>query len=215
MSLSACIGSGNGEDPFDPWTTEEIKALNSRAAAAVEPTEALSGTATMSGVIALDVESAITDGDTLVLGDMDVTADFDQSEITGSATNLAFYTHVYTHVGEIEVGEVTRRLTGQLDLDGTITDTNFLGDLDGNLSANYSVTAEGVEWDVNVAGAVDTEVVGEFLSGDAGLAVQAVVSGGVVFSGTQTAVGETFNIEEYLSPDELTESVTGGFYVTE
>ena len=203
ISLSACIGSGD-----DTWTAEKWGALESRAAAALTPTEDPSGIATMTGATAFTVESPILDGDTAVVGNMDVTADFDQSEITGAAKDLAFYT-----LEGDAIGELTTPLSGQLDLDGTITGTDFTGDLDGTLSGSYIF--DGVDVTVDLAGAVDTNVSGEFLSDDNGLLAKADVSGDVEFTGTGTVLGITSDLEDLFDSEDLTGSISGGFVVTE
>jgi hypothetical protein len=193
MSLSACLGSGSDDDYV---TKADVEALATKAAAAVEPAEEeLSGTATMTGVAILELgDTPLLAGDPVV-GNMEVTADFEEGKITGAATNLAFYT-VEGEGEEATIGQVDEYITGQLDLVGTISEDDFVGDLTGDLSYSESQTVEGVAVTVDLSGDVTTTVDGSFLSNDGDLVAAADIEGSVVLSGSVTALGKTTDIDE-------------------
>ncbi|KEJ90311.1 hypothetical protein [Sulfitobacter donghicola] len=184
-ALSACSSSlgGGGSDEFDA-----AQILISRSAAAdAAAVEDLPSEASLSGGIELNV----TGQEEAVLGSMNVEADFANSTVTGSASNLGLYEISGSFGANREClagascsAELVGELDGALDLSGSITGNTFDGTLAGDLSGS---NAEG-----SVESEVDLNVDGRFLSDSEGLIASADLDGSSTNTITPTGgIGET------------------------
>lgn len=171
--LSGCIGNSDSA-LFDEGLTLVSRAVDAEYADA----ETLSGTATMSGVM----QAYVGDAEEVILGEMNMVADFDNLEITGSATDLGLYevSGSFDSNNECEAGascsaERVQSLGGSLELTGDIDGNSFDGDLAGDITGDYN--DEGVSG--TFVGDVQMEVDGNFLEDDAGLMAAAELFGSV------------------------------------
>ncbi|MDO6458473.1 hypothetical protein Q4494_15400 [Celeribacter halophilus] len=158
LPLAACLGGGGDSDGDLPENFEEIADLYD-AAEAGELDEAseemMSGTATLAGAIAF--EDLGEGGELEAIGELSLTADFTNDEVTGTADNFALYV--------TDTDEVEATLSGSLGVDGDITGTTMTATLEGDLK-------EG-----GASNIVDMTMVGTFYEYDSGLAVAGDVTG--------------------------------------
>jgi len=158
LPLAACLGGGGDSDGDLPENFEEIADLYD-AAEAGELDEAseemMSGTATLAGAIAF--EDLGEGGELEAIGELSLTADFTNDEVTGTADNFALYV--------TDTDEVEATLSGSLGVDGDITGTTMTAALEGDLK-------EG-----GASNIVDMTMVGTFYEYDSGLAVAGDVTG--------------------------------------
>ena len=169
-SLAACI---EGTDQIDTISIEEFATLQSRAVAAqnkLHP-EDLMGTATMSGGIYLGESGEEQENETFVtVGNMNMVADFTNSEISGAATELKNY-NISGECSEIQDCDIELlvSLDGELVLDGVINGPNFTGMLNGELTASEEVTNGEETFTATSVADIEMDVAGSFLIDDAGL----------------------------------------------
>ncbi|MEG3663384.1 MULTISPECIES: hypothetical protein [Celeribacter] len=158
LPLAACLGGGGDNDGDLPENFEEIADLYD-AAEAGELDEAseemMSGTATLAGAIAF--EDLGEGGELEAIGELSLTADFTNDEVTGTADNFALYV--------TDTDEVEATLSGSLDVDGDISGTTMTASLQGDLveggdSNVVDMTMDGTFYDVDGDLAVAGEVYG-------------------------------------------------------
>jgi hypothetical protein len=137
----------------------------------------------MSGIIGVSFEN---EDDEMVLGDMNVTAKFDTSEMTGTATNLGVYDVTGTEE-RVEDAVLIQSLDGELSLVATISGVTFTGNMDGTIAGDYAFEDQVfpfvVDVDVAVNGGFSQDVDGLLMAG-------ADVSGTGVLTVTTTDDGE-------------------------
>lgn len=166
LPLAACLGGGGDSDGDLPENFEEIADLYD-AAEAGELDEAseemMSGTATLAGAIAIfDVGE---DEDLEVIGDLTLTADFTEDEVSGTADNFAIYT---------SDDEVEATLSGSLTVDeGSISGATMTADLWGTLTDDedhdIDMVMDGTFYDADgdlaVAGDIEGTIDDEYHEG--------------------------------------------------
>ncbi|MBU2888875.1 hypothetical protein [Celeribacter halophilus] len=160
LPLAACLGGGGDNDVDLPENFEELTDLYD-AAEAGELEEAseemMSGTATLAGAIAFE-DLGEEGGEVFeAIGELALTADFDENTITGTADNFALYVS--------DTDELEGTLSGELTVDGDITGTTMEASLQGDLveggdSNVVDMTMEGTFYDANGDLAVTGEVYG-------------------------------------------------------
>lgn len=186
--LGACLGSDESMD----ISASAINSLFERADGATEVTDAadLNGTAIMSGIIGVSFEN---EDDEMVLGDMNVTAKFDTSEMAGTATNLGVYDVTGTEE-RVEEAVLIQSLDGELSLVATISGVTFTGNMDGTIAGDYAFEDQVfpfvVDVDVAVNGGFAQDVDGLLMAG-------ADVSG----TGVLTVTTDEGEFEETLGLD--------------
>ena len=137
-TLSACLGGGNDGGGIvsgdGSVNLDSARALSERAEMSTDivDLEELPSTATMNGFLLVDLES-IENG--VIMGNMEVTADFEEGGVTGTATNIT----EYKLLGNCESaedcdGEFIQQMPGQLLLAGVIDGAAFDGDLVGEVT---------------------------------------------------------------------------------
>lgn len=184
-ALSACGGgTGPGVD------AEMIETLASRAEANPPPADPLElpAQATLSGFIAIEVDSEIIPGP--IIGDMEMTADFGaDAEITGVATNLG----EYEETGDCDltsncVYNLVQSLDGELVLaEGiVVNDTSFEAVLDGELVRNDATDPENAVYTANITMGMNGDF---FMDSDGLLAIASDDEGGFAIIDPQ--VGDT------------------------
>ena len=168
-SLAACI---EGTDQIDTISIEELDALQSRAKSAQNKLpEDLVGTATMSGGMYLGEWGEEQENEIFVtVGNMNMVADFTNSEISGAATELKNY-NISGECSEIQDCDIELlvSLDGELVLDGVINGPNFTGTLNGELTASEEVTNGEETFTATSVADIEMDVAGSFLIDDAGL----------------------------------------------
>ncbi|MBU2867595.1 hypothetical protein [Pacificibacter marinus] len=163
LPLAACLGSGDNELPDN---YEEVISLyeaveNEELEEASE--EMMSGTATLSGAIA--ISDLGEDEDLEAIGELTLTANFTTDEVTGTADNFALY--------DEDTSDLEASLTGSLDIEGDITGTSMGAGLEGTLSDDedheVSLSMYGTFYDSDgalaVVGEVDGLIDGEYVEG--------------------------------------------------
>lgn len=162
LPLAACLGGGGDNDHDLPENFEEIADLYD-AAEDGELEEAsedlMSGKATLAGAIVF--EDLVGDDEEVfeAIGELALTADFDDNKITGTADNFGLY------VADSDQSELESTLSGELAVDGDITGTTMEASLQGDL-------VEGGD-----SNSVDMTMYGTFYEYDGGLAVTGDVEG--------------------------------------
>ncbi|MGJ8530434.1 hypothetical protein [Maritalea sp.] len=153
LPLAACLGSEDSSlpDSYDEASDIYDAAENDELTEASD--ELMSGTATLSG--AIGISDIGDDEDLEAIGELSLTADFTNGEVTGSAYSFGIYD------GD---GELDTSLTGSLDIDGDISGTSMTADLTGTLS-------DDEEHDI------DMDMEGTFYEYDGALAVAGDLSG--------------------------------------
>lgn len=153
VALSACSSSEGVEfsSALVDQAFGDIVADGTRAATS----EDLAGEATMTGYYTMGTNDDFGNPEDIgIWGGASVTADFDNSTLSGSVTDLG----VYAYGGDLPDGvdlDVIAELEGSLSIDGTIVNTGYSADLDGTLS--------GTEEDLGAFTiAVDSDSVGQF-----------------------------------------------------
>ncbi|RPE66979.1 hypothetical protein EDD53_1382 [Pacificibacter maritimus] len=154
LPLAACLGSGDTELPdnyeeaislYEAVENEELEEASE---------ELMSGTATLSGAIA--ISDLGEDEDLEAIGELTLTANFTTDEVIGTADNFALY--------EEDSSEVEASLTGSLDVEGDISGTSMTADLEGTLTDNedhdVALTMDGTFYDADGALAVVGDVEG-------------------------------------------------------
>jgi len=168
-SLAACI---EGTDQIDTVSIEELAALQSRAKSVQNKLpEDLVGTATMSGGMYLGEWGEEQENEIFVtVGNMNMVADFTNSEISGAATELKNY-NISGECSEIQDCDIELlvSLDGELVLDGVINGPNFTGTLNGELTASEEVTNGEETFTATSVADIEMDVAGSFLIDDAGL----------------------------------------------
>ena len=168
-SLAACI---EGTDQIDTVSIEELAALQSRAKSVQNKLpEDLVGTATMSGGMYLGGWGEEQENEIFVtVGNMNMVADFTNSEISGAATELKNY-NISGECSEIQDCDIELlvSLDGELVLDGVINGPNFTGTLNGELTASEEVTNGEETFTATSVADIEMDVAGSFLIDDAGL----------------------------------------------
>jgi|AntRauTorckE5430_2_1112549.scaffolds.fasta_scaffold06284_3 hypothetical protein len=215
-TLSGCLGSDNILDNPEYNLVEAFALVDRFGSAAEVSPEDLPAEATMSGFVEVFSEEDNTDDSTFVVaGDMNMTADFSNSRITGGATNLAEY-EVFGDCDSVSTcdAEFQQSFGGSLEIRsdeeddgveeafGIIEGSSFRGWLDGSLTG--SIEDEGAGSGTFVADVI-TDFNGSFRSDDQGLIAAADVDGSVTITPTIDGV-------EYESE---VQSVSGGFVVAE
>jgi len=157
LPLAACLGGGGDSDGDLPENFEEIAALYDAAEAGKleeASEEMMSGEATLTGAIAF--EDLGEDGELEAIGELALTADFTNNEVTGTADSFALYV---TDTDEVEAG-----LSGSLDVDGSISGTDMVADLWGTLTDDedhdIDMTMDGTFYDADGDLAVAGDVYG-------------------------------------------------------
>ncbi|MBU2935533.1 MULTISPECIES: hypothetical protein [Pacificibacter] len=154
LPLAACLGS---EDNELPDNYEEVSSLyeavqNEELEVASE--ELMSGTATLSGAIA--IADLGEDEDLEAIGALTLTANFTTDKVTGTADSFALY--------EYDTSEVEASLTGSLDIEGDISGTSMTADLEGTLTDDedhdVALTMDGTFYDSDGALAVVGDIEG-------------------------------------------------------
>ena len=182
-SLAACSGGTDSteiikgaiedaidasEDPINTISFEELVALEDRAESAQNKfhPEDLVGTATMSGGMYITIPQETN----YTLGNMNMVADFTNSEISGAATELKNY-NISGECSEIQDCDIELlvSLDGELVLDGVINGPNFTGTLNGELTASEEVTKGEETFTATSVADIEMGVAGSFLIDDAGL----------------------------------------------
>ena len=218
-SLAACSGGTDSteiikgaiedaidasEDPINTISFEELVALEDRAESAqnkLHP-EDLVGTATMSGGMYITIPQETN----YTLGNMNMVADFTNSEISGAATELKNY-NISGECSEIQDCDIELlvSLDGELVLDGVINGPDFTGTLNGELTASEEVTEGEETFTVTGVADVNLNVSGGFFVDDAGLMAVAEFEG--------DASMDTF-IDGELD-ETVVDTLIGGFIVAE
>ena len=174
-SLAACI---EGTDQIDTISAEEFGALITRSGnlSAADP-EDLVGEATMSGGILFGVPSNEEEF-SATIGNMNMVADFTNSEISGAATELKDYviSGECEDINDCDI-ELVISFDGELVLDSVINGSLFTGTLNGELTASEEVTEGEETFMVTGVADVNLDVSGRFLADDAGLMAQALLGG--------------------------------------
>lgn len=193
IGLTACSSSEEGG-----LVLEDVLALTERVEAAeiAAPAE-LAGSADMTGFVA--VSDNLSD-DYAIAGTLAITADFDNAEISGTATNFGEYE------GSCETAATCEQLSsfdGSLTLDGTIdiATSSLTGTLDGTLSGDYEDEELG---NGTFVANFDSDVGGGFLSDDQGLMAIGEIAGEAelqVTIGGQTG-SETVQLEGIFAAGE-------------
>lgn len=144
VALGACgsSGSGGGQDV----EFELIESLQSRASTASDAQpEDLSGTATMSGYIGLNIDSVLFAGP--VYGAMNMEADFNTGSVEARASDLGVYQDIGGCMSGCEL-VLMQSLEGELTFtpddgggiyDGTLFDGTLNGDLTSS-TRNYEIS---------------------------------------------------------------------------
>ena len=184
-TLAACGSSGGGGDGLaSDISLREIQNLALRAEGASLAQESdLNGTAIMSGVFLAEVDVNTGNiSENVIIGDMDVTANFNTGDVTGSATNLGLYDdNDSCETLDGCVVTTTGTIDGALDLTATVSGSGFDGTLGGNVSGTL------VEDDSTFSGSVDLDVTGAFGIDDDGLLAEALVDGTADLSVTDSS----------------------------
>ena len=219
-SLAACSGGTDlteiiegaiedaidaSEDPINTISFDELVALDSRAeaeAAAIADPEDLVGTATMSGGMYLSIPQETN----YTVGNMNMVADFTNSEISGAATELKDYviSGECEDINDCDI-ELVVSFDGELVLDGVIDGSLLTGTLNGELTASEEVTEGEETFMVTGVADVNLDVEGVFLADDAGLMAAAEFEG--------DASLDTFIDGEF--EETSVDTLTGGFIVAE
>ena len=218
-SLAACSGGTDStkiikgaiedaidasEDPINTISFEELVALEDRAESAQNKfhPEDLVGTATMSGGMYITIPQETN----YTLGNMNMVADFTNSEISGAATELKNY-NISGECSEIQDCDIELlvSLDGELVLDGVINGPDFTGTLNGELTASEEVTEGEETFTVTGVADVNLNVSGGFFVDDAGLMAVAEFEG--------DASMDTF-IDGELD-ETVVDTLIGGFIVAE
>jgi hypothetical protein len=217
-SLAACSGGTDSteiikgaiedaidasEDPINTISFEELVALDDRTEAAVTAdSEDLVGTATMSGGMYLSIPQETN----YTVGNMNMVADFTNSEISGAATELKDYniSGECVDINDCNI-ELAVSFDGELVLDGVINGTLLTGTLNGELTASEEVTEGEETFMVTGVADVNLNVSGGFLADDAGLMAAAEFEG--------DASLDTFIDGEF--EETSVDTLTGGFIVAE
>ena len=192
------------EDPINTISFEELVALEDRAESAqnkLHP-EDLVGTATMSGGMYITIPQETN----YTLGNMNMVADFTNSEISGAATELKDY-NISGDCEEITDCNIELAVSfdGELVLDGVINGPDFTGTLNGELTASEEVTEGEETFTVTGVADVNLNVSGGFFVDDAGLMAVAEFEG--------DASMDTF-IDGELD-ETVVDTLIGGFIVAE
>ena len=218
-SLAACSGGTDSteiikgaiedaidasEDPINTISFEELVALEDRAESAQNKfhPEDLVGTATMSGGMYITIPQETN----YTLGNMNMVADFTNSEISGAATELKDY-NISGDCEEITDCNIELAVSfdGELVLDGVINGPDFTGTLNGELTASEEVTEGEETFTVTGVADVNLNVSGGFFVDDAGLMAVAEFEG--------DASMDTF-IDGELD-ETVVDTLIGGFIVAE
>ena len=222
-SLAACSGGTDSteiikgaiedaidasEDPINTISFEELVALDDRTEAAVTAdSEDLVGTATMSGGMYLSIpqEEEIDDSYNMTVGNMNMVADFTNSEISGAATELKDYNIPVDcpQFNDCDI-ELSVSFDGELVLDGVIEGSLFTGTLNGELTASEEVTEDEETFTATGVADVNLNVDGMFVI-DAGIMAVAEFEGNATMN---TFIGG--ELEE-----TVVETLSGGFLVAE
>ena len=138
----------------------------------------------------------------IAMGNMNMVADFTNSEISGAATELKNYV-LSGECLTIETCDMdaAAEWNGELVLDGVIEGSGFTGTLDGELTA--SEVTEGVT--ATAVADVNLDVEGGFGVDDAGLMAGAFLMGGASVD---------YSVDGELEAT-VVDTLVGGFYVAE
>ncbi|NBB78428.1 MAG: hypothetical protein GVY36_03140 [Verrucomicrobia bacterium] len=177
--LSACSSSSPSVEASVEERLGAIEDLNERGLASLEaenfPDEAdLPGTATLTGGLAVFDEA---DDSSVIFGDMEVVADFENSEIDGRAENItvAEFLNECEEIEDCDV-EFIQNLDGSLTLAGTIDGVDLEGEITGELTGT-SFDEEGeAAGDLSALVALDAD--GTFVEDEQGLIAGADLEGG-------------------------------------
>lgn len=178
FALSACLGGGSADNEEFQDEFDLFSALSAGELASID-TGARTGTATMTGAVAVNVET--DDGEEVeVLSPLTLEADFDADTATGSANDF----NAYDVDGNIVEGG---------DLDGSMAVTNgaisgdeFTADLDGTLTNDdnssfvFDLEMDGGFYDNNGTTVVGGDVNGTLFDVDFG--TTDTIEGGFVAS---------------------------------
>lgn len=193
LGLTAVLGAcGSSNAVSDEITVDRAFTLLDRANGESLPAAVniFTPTATMSGY-----GGVVTSEDDFFGGNMSMIANFDESTISGSATNIASYELTgcdsFVIVGDCS-GELTERLGGSLALVGDITDSSFAGFLDGDLNGTWEEEGESGTYIARV----ELSVNGDFREDSKGLFARAVLEGdaGIFLDGDDTS-SDGFGLE--------------------
>ena len=124
--------------------------------------------------------------ETGIIGEMEMTADFDAGTVSGSASNVNL---LVDGNSDIE----SQMLTGSLDIDGTITGTSMEASMTGDLG--------GVIQGFSATFAADMDLDGEFASSDP-LGTESDVMGGLVTGDIDVIVGGSLEDTMALYPGD-------------
>lgn len=133
FALTACGSSssssgggsaGGGSLPAEYADLEGLVAAGEAGELTAASADMTTGTATLSG--GFGVGDLGDDESMELIGDMSLTADFDQGNLTGSADNFALY--------DQDTSETIEDITGSLAIAGTITGTDLSANASGVLS---------------------------------------------------------------------------------
>ena len=176
-SLSGCLS-----DSDDVNTIASANSLLERQAEATKITDSadLSGTATMTGFVSAEITSnqVAIDERQVFAGNMSLVADFENSDITGTTSNLGLYklTEDETCAQTICDGEKLSDLEGDLALTGDINGATFTGFLSGAVEGQYSDEDLSGEYSAGIELGVND---GAFFEDADGLLATADLSGDV------------------------------------
>lgn len=138
LALAACGGSSGGGGSADVSLPAQFADLEAVVAAgeagnlAEAPANMLAGTASLSG--GFGVGDLGDDQNLELLGDMSLSADFDQGRLTGSAENFALY--------DQDSNEAVDDISGSLTIAGNIAGATINADASGVLSDNEDHAVE-------------------------------------------------------------------------
>ena len=136
-SLSGCLSDDVVDDGIDTAAALSlVERVNADTGGFADP-DTLPASATMTGVIAVEIDS---DSFGLgFMGDMTVVADFKNSVMTGTATNIGLYEYGSTCTTDCEAVYVNA-LDGELVMSNGVigTDSGFSAALAGTVSGPYS-----------------------------------------------------------------------------
>lgn len=200
-ALAACSTSNTESVVFD---SADALALSNRASAATDATEAdLPSSATMSGYIVASIDDG--EADEVFAGTMDVTADFETGDMSGTASDLASYEleGVCETIGDDCAATLLGEFDGELALDATITGVEFAGDLTGTVTNDFEDDLRGT---LASSIDVDLEVDGAFGTDAGGLLAAANIEG---------SADQTLTDAEGAFVEEISYDIDGAFLVAE
>lgn len=181
FALSACMGSGDGAT--GAMTKAEANAAYADAAATanrinsgdLQLAQDPSGTATMTGAMAVDLPVDPGHVSRVAAGRLSMDVDFDNGSVTGKATNFGEYNNA---------GDKLDSVSGALDVAGSVANSQINANATGTLKDSES------------SGVVDTQLQGGVYDDNGTLLSEGSVSGTITADGKTSDLNGVYNVSQ-------------------